>query len=96
MTVKNVTVKNIFLRGIEYADGNDNANGAFDFENNTVTNVQGERQPIRSPFSTLVGMARLPTTRCLLPQRAIATDFSFGTDIFGNIITNSDCRNSQR
>ena len=88
MTVKNVTVKNIFLRGIEYADGNNNANGAFDFENNTVINVQGD-----DIFSIAIfnsgGNGTIANNTVSATPSAITTDQSYGTDIFGNTITNS-------
>ena len=88
MTVKNVTVKNIFLRGIEFADGNDIGDGAFDFENNTVTNVQGDASQSVAIYN-FGGHGTIANNTVSATPSAIATNDSFGTNISGNTITNS-------
>ena len=88
MTVKNVTVQNVYLRGIEYADGNDNGTGTADLENDTVTNVQGDSSSSISIFS-YGGSGTIANNTVNQAIDAISTNWSFGTAIFGNVITNS-------
>ena len=88
MTVKNVTVQNIFLRGIEFADGGDNGNGEFDFEYNTVANVQGDDIDSAAIFNS-GGNGTIFHNKVSDTPSAIVTDQSFGTDISVNTITNS-------
>ena len=88
MTVKNVTVENVYLRGIEYADGDDFGTGTTDFENDTVTNVQGDPDNSIAIFS-FGGNGTIANNVISQTPAAIATNWSYGTEISGNTITYS-------
>ena len=88
MTVKNVTVQNVYLRGIEYADGNDFGTGTTDFEDDTVTNVQGDPENSIAIFS-FGGNGTIASNIVSHTPDAISTNWSYGTEISGNTITHS-------
>jgi hypothetical protein len=88
MTVKNVTVQNVFERGIEFANGNDNGTGTFDIENDTVTNVQGDSANSIAIFN-YGGSGVIAVNQISFTPDAIATNHSYGTNIHDNVITHS-------
>ncbi|MCC7086779.1 MAG: right-handed parallel beta-helix repeat-containing protein [Pirellulales bacterium] len=87
MAVKNVTVQNVYLRGIYYANGNDFGTGAFDFEGNTVTNVKSD--PASIAIFNFGGYGTIAGNTVSDAADAIATNWSNGTEISGNTVTNS-------
>ena len=87
-TVKNVTVKNIYLRGIEYSDGIDFGTGLIDIENDTVTNVQGDPASSVAIFN-FGGHGTIAGNSVSNAADAINDNWSYGTEISGNTVTNS-------
>ena len=88
MTVKDVTVQNVSLRGIEFADGNDDGNGSVDIENDTITNVNGDATNSIAIFS-FGGSGIIANNTISNTPDAISTNWSYGTEISGNTITDS-------
>jgi uncharacterized delta-60 repeat protein len=86
MAVKNVTVQNIYWRGIEYSDGNDSGTGTTDFENDTVTNVDGDANNSIAIFS-YGGNGTISNNIVSITPDAISTNWSTGTQILNNQIT---------
>ena len=65
------------------------ATGTFDFENDTVTNVQGDDSNSIAIFNS-GGHGTIANNTVSATPSAIVTDLSFGTNIFGNTITKSN------
>jgi uncharacterized delta-60 repeat protein len=85
MTVKNVTVQNVYERGIEYSDGQDYGTGTADIENDTVTSVQGGSESIG--IFSFGGSGTIANNTISNTSEAISTNWSNGTKIYGNSIT---------
>ena len=88
MTVENVTVQNIYERGIEYAVGNNFDVGTFDWENDTVTNVNGDPGSSVAMFN-YGGSGVIANNNVSYTPDAINTNWSRGTDIYSNTVTNA-------
>src|SRR5262249_32275395 len=88
LAVKHVTVQNIYLRGIEYANGNDFGAGSADLEYDTVTNVQGDPGNSIAIFS-YGGSPTIAHNIVSDTPDAIVTNWSFGTEINNNQVSNS-------
>jgi hypothetical protein len=83
LQVHNVTVKNIYLRGIyasSYGTG-------FNFHHNTVQNVQGESQSIG--IFNFGGSGAISDNSVSDCNDAIGANWSRGTQFLGNTVTNS-------
>ena len=87
-TVKNVTVQNVYLRGIEYANGDDFGTGIIDIENNTVTNVQGDPDGSIAIFN-FGGHGLIKNNTVSYATDAIAANWSTGTEFLNNHVTHS-------
>ena len=87
MTVKNVTVENVYFRGIQYADGNDYGTGTIDFENDTVTNVQAD--PSSVAIFNFGGSGIIQGNHVSYANDAISANWSAGTQFLDNVVTNS-------
>ena len=81
--VHDVTVKNIYLRGIYASTGG----SGFKIDNNTVDNVQGSDQSIA--IFNFGGAGEIAGNDVSNASDAIATNHSLGTNIFGNVVTSS-------
>ncbi len=82
LNVNNVTLKNIFLRGIYASSG-----GTFSFTNNTVENVQGNTSSIG--MFNFGGSGVFMNNTVSNTNDAIASNWSKGSTYTGNIVTNS-------
>ena len=94
MTVKNVTVENVYFRGIQYADGNDYGTGTIDFENDTVTNVQAD--PSSVAIFNFGGSGIIQGNHVSYANDAISANWSAGTQFLDNVVTNSASWHPQR
>jgi hypothetical protein len=83
LQVHDVTVKNIYLRGIYASSGGT----GFDFHDNTVQNVQGESQSIG--IMNYGGSGAISDNSVSDCNDAIAANYSQGTQFIGNSVTNS-------
>ena len=81
LEVYNVTVKNIYLRGI-YSTG-----GSFNFHNNTVTNVQGDGYSIA--MFAWYGPGTMANNTVSYANDAISANHSNGIQFLDNIVTHS-------
>ena len=89
MVVKDVTVQNVYLRGIEYyIDPNVGGTGTADFESDTVNNVQGDPDNSIAIFIN-GGSGTIANNIISYSPNAISDNWSYGTDIYGNTITYS-------
>ena len=84
LNVHDVTVQNVYLRGIQAST----TFGSFTFADNTVTNVQGDPESvgianIQGGSGTISGNVVDGATT------GISTNFSLGTTITGNTVRNS-------
>ncbi len=82
LTVTNVTVQNIYLRGIYASSG-----GTFTFDRNTVRNVQGEYASIA--MFNVGGSGRMTRNTVSKANDAISSNWSAGVEFVGNTITES-------
>lgn len=82
LTVDNVSVKNIFLRGIYNSTG-----GTFTFSNNTVDNVQAD--PASIAMFNSFGSGAFTNNTVSNANDAISSNWSTGTTYSGNTITAS-------
>ncbi len=82
LNVHDVTVKNIFLRGIYASSG-----GSFSFDHNTVSNVQADGGSIG--IFNFGGAGSITNNIVSDAADAIASNWSTGTVYSGNTITNS-------
>jgi hypothetical protein len=82
LNVNNVTVKNIFLRGVYASSG-----GTFSFENNTVDNVQGNTSSIG--IFNFGGSGSFLNNTVSNTNDGIASNWSKGSTYTGNTVTNS-------
>ena len=82
LSVHDVTVKNVFLRGIYASSG-----GTFNFTNNTVDNVQGEDNSVAIFSFTGAGVMNGNTVSNA--GVAVGTNHSSGTQLTNNIVTAS-------
>ena len=81
--VHDVTVKNIYLRGIYASSGG----SGFVFNNNTVDNVQGSDQSIA--IFNFGGSGQITNNHVSNAADAISANHSRGTTFTGNFVTNS-------
>ena len=81
LEVYNVTVQNIYLRGV-YSTG-----GSFNFHNNTVTNVQGDGSSIA--MFAWGGPGTMQSNTVSYANDAISANHSSGIQFLGNTVTNS-------
>ncbi len=89
MTVEDVTIQNIYERGIEYATSNvGGGTGTFDFENNTVTNVNGDPDEAVSIFNDFGNGIMAGNIVSDTPD-ALSTNWSTGTVIHNNTVMNA-------
>jgi len=82
LDVNNVTVKNVFLRGIYASSG-----GSFTFNNNTVTNVQGAPAGSIAIFN-FGGAGTFSNNTVSNSSDGIVSNWSKGSAYFGNTATN--------
>lgn len=82
LTVANVTIKNIFLRGMYASSG-----GTFNFHDNIVTNVQAD--PSSIGMFNFGGSGSFTNNTVSFANDAISSNWSTGTIYSGNTITNS-------
>lgn len=82
LTVYNVTVKNVYLRGIYASSG-----GTFNFHHNTVQNVQAEYASIA--MFNFGGSGVFAYNTVSDANDAISANWSSGTQFLNNTITNS-------
>jgi len=82
LTVSNVTVKNIYLRGMYAASG-----GSFNFNRNTVTNVQGDYYSIA--IFNFGGSGVIANNKVAFANDAIASNWSSGVQFLKNKVTHS-------
>jgi hypothetical protein len=83
LSVHDVAVKNIYLRGIYASSG-----GTFNISNNTVTNVRGSSSSIG--IFNFGGSGVIQANAVNEANDAIAANNSTGTQFLNNIVTNSD------
>lgn len=84
LNVNHVTVQNIYLRGIEATSG-----GTFDFEYDTVTNVEGDPNESVAMFNDF-GSGIMAHNMVSYAYDALSANWSAGTSFIDNTITNSD------
>jgi nitrous oxidase accessory protein NosD len=82
LTVAKVTVADIYLRGIYASSG-----GTFDFNHDTVSNVQGEEASIA--MFDFEGAGSMDANKVTEANDAISANWSKGTEFAGNKITKS-------
>jgi hypothetical protein len=82
LTVHDVTIKNIYLRGIYASSG-----GSFNFHHNVVTNVQAEYASIG--MFNVGGSGVFANNTVSYCNDAISSNWSTGTQYLDNTITNS-------
>ncbi|MGB8644402.1 MAG: dockerin type I domain-containing protein [Anaerolineae bacterium] len=82
LVIANVTVKNIYLRGIYASSG-----GTFNIHDNIVQNVQGETQSIA--VMNFGGSGIFARNTVSDTNDGVVSNWSTGTQYLGNIITNS-------
>ncbi len=83
LNVNHVTVQNIYLRGIYAASG-----GTFDFEYNTVTNVEGDPSEAIGMFN-FGGSGIMAHNAVSLTADALSANHSTGTTFAFNTVTDS-------
>ncbi len=83
LEIHDTTVQNIYLRGIQSSTDF----GTFDIHDNTVTNVAGE--PGSIAIFNFGGSGNISNNVVDLANDAIAANWSVGTMITGNVVTNS-------
>ncbi len=83
LSVHDVSVKNIYLRGIYASTG-----GSFNFTNNTVDNVQAD--PASIAIFNFGGSGIIQGNTVSRAADAISANHSTGTQFLNNVITNSD------
>lgn len=82
LEVANVTVRNIYLRGIYASSG-----GTFNIHDNTVTNVQAEYASIA--MFNWIGSGTFANNTVSWANDAISANHSRGTTFIGNVVTHS-------
>jgi Calx-beta domain/Periplasmic copper-binding protein (NosD) len=82
LSVHDVTVKNVFLRGIYASSG-----GSFNLSNNTVDNVQGD--PASIGIFDYLGGGTIANNHVSNANDAISANHSTGTQFTGNTVTAS-------
>jgi hypothetical protein len=82
LEVYNVTIRNIFLRGL-YAS----SNGTFNFHNNTVTNVRADSSSIA--IFAWVGSGTIANNTVSYANDAISANHSSGIQFLSNTVTHS-------
>jgi len=82
LTVYNVTVQNIYLRGMYASSG-----GTFTFHHNRVDNVQGDYFSIA--MFNFGGAGTMASNRVSRANDAISSNWSTGVRFLGNVITES-------
>ncbi|MCC6123956.1 MAG: right-handed parallel beta-helix repeat-containing protein, partial [Pirellulales bacterium] len=82
LSVHDVTIRNIYLRGLYASSG-----GTFDFTENTVDNVQGSVQSIG--IFNFGGSGVIQGNTVSNANDAIAANWSTGTDFLDNVVTDS-------
>ncbi len=83
LTVENVTVKNVYARGIQYGKNG----GTFTIQNNKVDNVAGDYYSIA--IFNLYGSGVIANNTVSNANDAIAANWSAGTQFLNNTVTNS-------
>lgn len=83
LTVVNVTVKNIYLRGVYASSG-----GTFEFRHDTVINVQGDGGSI-GMFNYYGGSGRFVGNKVVSANDAISSNGSAGVQFLDNIVQKS-------
>jgi nitrous oxidase accessory protein NosD len=83
LTVSKVTVADVYLRGI-YAS---TSGGTYDFNHDTVENVQGENNSI-AMFS-FEGSGQMVSNKVSSANDAISANWSKGTQFLNNVVTKS-------
>ena len=83
LEVYNVTVKNIYLRGMYASSG-----GTFNFHNNTITNVQADAASI-AMFAYGGGPGIMANNAVSYANDAISANHSKGIQFLNNIVTHS-------
>ena len=83
LSVHDVTVKNVFLRGIYASTG-----GSFNLSNNTVDNVQGD--PASIGIFNWLGVGTIANNHVSNANDAISANHSRGTVFTGNTVTASN------
>jgi hypothetical protein len=83
LKVYNVTVKNVYLRGMYASSG-----GTFNFHNNTVTNVQAEGASI-AMFAYGGGPGVIANNTVSYANDAISANHSTGIQFLNNTVTHS-------
>ncbi len=83
LSVHDVTVKNIYLRGIYASSG-----GTFDFDHNTIVNVRGSAASIG--MFNFGGSGTMTFNDVSDTNDAIASNWSTGTQYLNNTVTDSD------
>jgi len=84
LEVYNLTVQNIYLRGIY---GAYNSSGTFNFHNNIVDNVMGDYYSIA--IFGFLGGGTVANNTVSNANDAIAANWSHGTQFLDNVVTNS-------
>ncbi|MBI2723860.1 MAG: right-handed parallel beta-helix repeat-containing protein [Chloroflexi bacterium] len=84
LSVHDVTVKNIYLRGVYASSG-----GTFVFNNNTVQNVQADPGGASIAMFNFGGSGIYSNNVVSDANDAIASNWSTGTQYFNNTVTNS-------
>ncbi|HEX9077330.1 MAG TPA: hypothetical protein VF932_16195 [Anaerolineae bacterium] len=82
LTIYNVTVKNVYLRGIYASSG-----GSFNFHDNTVQNVQGDYYSIG--MFNFGGAGAFVNNQVSYANDAISANWSRGTQFLNNRVANS-------
>ena len=82
LSVHNVTIKDIYLRGLYASSG-----GTFNFTNNTVDNVQGEAESVA--IMNWGGSGIIQGNHVSNASDAISANWSTGTQFLNNVITSS-------
>lgn len=88
LRVSNVTVMNVYYRGI-YSSYGTNPGTTYNFSNNTVTNVAGDTGPASASVAIdgLGGSGIIANNVISQAFTSIATEYSLGTSISGNTVT---------
>ncbi len=82
LTVSKVTVADVYLRGMYASSG-----GTFDFNHDTVENVQAEEQSIA--MFAFEGSGRMEDNKVTAANDAISANWSKGISFIGNKVTKS-------
>ena len=87
MNVHDVTIQNIYLRGLYAASG-----GTFTFKDNTVTNVQGDPDDLNAESVAIMnwgGSGLIQGNMVSNSADGICSNYSTGTQYLDNTVTTS-------